>query len=728
MQSNKKRQGRLRLQVTLTVWLTLSVSLFVLALAGSFWATKEVTTYATATYKANLGAIVSAFDREVLQFELMLSQLSNTAWVKRILYMQGSTVDRNRVSDFSMMEYQQQLNSWKLSNSLLAEIGIIFFEKDLVIASYGRSNIAFLSNNALRVPNLSRSDWHALPQHMVLGSVKQFSSPNINKFGAQNAGTILVYPMHDGITTKVRAAMFVVLHHQSIRKSLESLLLANLAKEATLVVSAPNDTYPIVIGTANQENTERIAIVSALPGWEFRMDVPKSVALADTSRVRGVLLIAAGSLWLVSLLASTALIGRFLTPFDRIVRMFSEGQESGRRFVNEYAEIRRGISRLMEQKAKLEQDMLRRQAMAYATAFNTLLTGKYEGEDDLQEILSVLDLRLDGSSYCVCLILPAYGSGNQVPAVQSVRRALEPLQQQGQVLAGFADSTLALIVSVDSAVPLHNQVTAILTQLPECCLVLGELVANVEAITDSYRTAQTAKDYRLVSEGFRLIRYDCALLSKGGYSFPLQLERELLQSIKNGDSKTALSIYEGIYQSNLVDEKASFRSMQNLLSNVHLDIVKLMQAEEVGAYPQTPYESDASLEDQHKALSSLIVEVSGIHRERIQSIPEKAESYAKYVRENLFDSRLSLTMIADAFDVSNSMVSRQFADFWGENFLSYVNRLRVESACDLLTQYPHLDVREIATMVGYENDVTFRRQFKKTTGHTPSAFRDGRLE
>ncbi len=67
-------------------------------------------------------------------------------------------------------------------------------------------------------------------------------------------------------------------------------------------------------------------------------------------------------------------------------------------------------------------------------------------------------------------------------------------------------------------------------------------------------------------------------------------------------------------------------------------------------------------------------------------------------------------------------MSRKIKALTGENFLSYVNQKRIEHACTLLTT-TDLPVLQIANSCGYENDITFRRIFKKYIGVTPGEYR-----
>ena len=93
-----------------------------------------------------------------------------------------------------------------------------------------------------------------------------------------------------------------------------------------------------------------------------------------------------------------------------------------------------------------------------------------------------------------------------------------------------------------------------------------------------------------------------------------------------------------------------------------------------------------------------------------------------WLDEHLCDENLSLSYFAETFSLSESNMSRKIKALTGENFLSYVNQKRIEHACSLL-KTTDLSVLHIARISGYENDITFRRVFKKNMGITPGEYR-----
>ena len=83
---------------------------------------------------------------------------------------------------------------------------------------------------------------------------------------------------------------------------------------------------------------------------------------------------------------------------------------------------------------------------------------------------------------------------------------------------------------------------------------------------------------------------------------------------------------------------------------------------------------------------------------------------------------LSLAEAAKALDMSESRFSRFFRRATGNNFTDFVNRIRINRACQLLMETDRY-VTHICYEVGFNNVANFNRRFLEIKGMTPSEFR-----
>ncbi|CAB3743812.1 HTH-type transcriptional activator RhaS [Paraburkholderia sediminicola] len=93
----------------------------------------------------------------------------------------------------------------------------------------------------------------------------------------------------------------------------------------------------------------------------------------------------------------------------------------------------------------------------------------------------------------------------------------------------------------------------------------------------------------------------------------------------------------------------------------------------------------------------------------------------EYVNENYGES-LSLSDVAVRVNMSEDTVSRYFKKATDSTFTTFVNRVRVHKACELL-MHSERQISGICYEVGFNNMANFNRRFREIKGTTPSEFR-----
>ena len=93
-----------------------------------------------------------------------------------------------------------------------------------------------------------------------------------------------------------------------------------------------------------------------------------------------------------------------------------------------------------------------------------------------------------------------------------------------------------------------------------------------------------------------------------------------------------------------------------------------------------------------------------------------------YIRTHFSDPQLSITSIADVFDMTPNSLSKLFSRKAGVGVLQYIHKIRIENACNLILN-SGLSLTEISKQVGYTNTLTFSRAFKARYHMSPSEWR-----
>src|SRR3954451_20474184 len=90
--------------------------------------------------------------------------------------------------------------------------------------------------------------------------------------------------------------------------------------------------------------------------------------------------------------------------------------------------------------------------------------------------------------------------------------------------------------------------------------------------------------------------------------------------------------------------------------------------------------------------------------------------------EREYAQPLELDDVARRLATSRRQLQRSFAEIGGTSFRTYVARVRMRKALEMLRE-GRLPVREVANSVGYRQPAQFAKTFRRHHGAPPSSFR-----
>lgn len=107
-------------------------------------------------------------------------------------------------------------------------------------------------------------------------------------------------------------------------------------------------------------------------------------------------------------------------------------------------------------------------------------------------------------------------------------------------------------------------------------------------------------------------------------------------------------------------------------------------------------------------------------QEKMETLISRCE---EYVQAHLGE-KIRLADVANYVGLSECYFSSYFKNKTGETFNNYICKARIEKAKELLKNNPGDRIYEIGAAVGYEEIVTFNRNFKKIAGISPREYRE----
>ncbi|WP_338554300.1 helix-turn-helix domain-containing protein [Paenibacillus sp. KS-LC4] len=101
---------------------------------------------------------------------------------------------------------------------------------------------------------------------------------------------------------------------------------------------------------------------------------------------------------------------------------------------------------------------------------------------------------------------------------------------------------------------------------------------------------------------------------------------------------------------------------------------------------------------------------------------EVALERAKLYMEQHYREELTIELLAKEAGISSRHFIRLFKQAYGWSAIEYLARYRIRQAQELMKLNTEYQLKDIASYVGYQDELYFRRKFKKITGTPPAAF------
>lgn len=125
---------------------------------------------------------------------------------------------------------------------------------------------------------------------------------------------------------------------------------------------------------------------------------------------------------------------------------------------------------------------------------------------------------------------------------------------------------------------------------------------------------------------------------------------------------------------------------------------------------------------------NLLAIKTDLDEQLVEKRKQEQEIHYSYLVQSVIDKihenykfDLSLKEIADSLEVSQEYLSTLFTKETKENYSSFLRRVRMEKACELI-QTTDKKMYEIAFLVGFDNPQYFNNVFKSVYGMTPKAY------
>lgn len=201
---------------------------------------------------------------------------------------------------------------------------------------------------------------------------------------------------------------------------------------------------------------------------------------------------------------------------------------------------------------------------------------------------------------------------------------------------------------------------------------------------------------------------------------------EMVTGLKRCDRRRTEIALKDLNESFRSLPEASFERVAPIVHYLCIHLLREMRAmevidreEEIAIWSQI---------DQHHGIRETLMVINLLVDQSIESVMKKKTSDVlmlsarDYIERNL-SAELSIDLLADYLGISGSYFSLLFKQHFGETFVEYVTKQRMEMAKSLLA-LSDKSVTLVGQMVGYSERRYFTRVFSKYTGMLPSEYRE----
>jgi Response regulator containing CheY-like receiver domain and AraC-type DNA-binding domain len=488
-------------------------------------------------------------------------------------------------------------------------------------------------------------------------------------------------------------------------------------------------------------------VTSSYNGWVYVAAQPKAIVLKKIVYIKEVSLTILVLFIIAAALIALQFAYRSSKPVHGLMNAVSKhAPEPFRMGGNTLRSIQRAVSSLIDTHQEMEVRMSEQLPLLRASFFDRLLRGHFASDAEMNAFLNglKLDWREDGLHLAALLILSTEYEENDHSEVGRLneKKAIirDYLQHESQAFCYVHetdDAQLALLLhfNEEDKQALVEQADQLLRRMQEelkekfsirTLLAAGSFCRQRKDLARSFREAQRAA---AIGGGNGVLWHQELLLPSHVYYYPDNVEARLFHLIKSSNEEELTLLLDELEQENFARRSLPGYLLQVFTMDFAGSLLKLSESAEVIGLEKLSGELahaewNGNPRQRFLELRRLILCSCRLTREHKQQRQQQDfEEYLQIVDAQYSDPQMSLTYLAECFNVTETYMSRRFKEYAGINFFDYLERKRIESSKQLLKE-KKLTVGEIAVAVGYHSANTFGRAFKRVTGLTPNAYRE----
>lgn len=484
-------------------------------------------------------------------------------------------------------------------------------------------------------------------------------------------------------------------------------------------------------------------------GWIYVGKFSLAKLEINVASLRHKIIYILGSLILAGLVLSFVVSRRIYSPVSRLLQDIK--RQNGITILkneNEMDVLSKAYHTLLKNEDRIHELIEKNQKSNTDQYLISLLNGNYKENESIRNLRIEYDMR---EYVCALISVDRYSDFNSAysPEQQYYMKSLMlniaeeiifPMYKCAGVVLERDRIALIINLTADGSVSYtHHLVNAfkqVKTELKNIIsntvtVGIGGKYCDKDGIRNSYVEAQNAVNRRMLQGYGSIILNEACAPSNVGYLYPFNEEKHILNSVAMG-LKDEMDEAVTEFFNNVRNEKNI--SIDNINQIIHqllgaavkylvdsnINIIEVMEAETNIYEKIAQMETLESIEEWFYNLFVRIINLSNTEEKGHISV------IMDYINAN-YTRDIDINLLAEHAGLSYSYIRKVFKNETGKTIVDYINNLRIEEAKKLLSK-TNENLAEIALKLGYNNDQSFTRFFKKYEGVTPGEFRRNSYE
>lgn len=483
--------------------------------------------------------------------------------------------------------------------------------------------------------------------------------------------------------------------------------------------------------------------------WYYISLAPEKIYMKEVDKIKNITLSVVVSAMLVGIILAFVLAKKSINPIKEIAvklrqSMGYDNYEGNAK--NELDFICIAATKVINDNSRLRNDMVRRMPEIRSNIILQILKGNILQDEDINQQLASIGVYFKYDFFIVIVLNISEFVDNSLQERNLIKFAAGNVieyslnDRYGTFVVDSDMDQVAVIVNLPEADSRYEEeIKTVCSEMigfikenfsSVTTAAIGGIYKGYENIVKSYMQALQALEYQLLKANGEVIFYRDPISYNNTYSYSIETEMQLINCIKLGNFVKVNEILDKVYK-NFENSNLPLEVVRCLFFDITGTAFKVLSSlgiefEDLMEDNLNPYEriiSCKNADEMQNQLKALYKKICDMLKER-----EKCRNSAlignivHHIKNYFNDSEISLVSVADAFEINPNYLSGYFKEQTGENFLTYINNLRLNETKRLLTE-TSLSLCDIAKQVGYSNNNVLIRNFKKYEGMTPGDYR-----